>query len=176
MLRQFATDDVDPLCVLFGDPRVTRYLYWEVRDRATSQWALERSLNYPIELGAENVLPVAVTLADNGELIGDFMLRWKDDEHRQGEMGGTLLPREHGRGYATEVYGALLAIGFNTYQLHRIEGKCDARNTASIRSLEKAGLHEEARLVENEFVKGEWTDEVVMAIRRSQWTESASHP
>jgi RimJ/RimL family protein N-acetyltransferase len=35
--------------------------------------------------------------------------------------------------------------------------------------LEKVGLQREAHLIENEFVKGEWTDEVVLAIRRNQW-------
>jgi RimJ/RimL family protein N-acetyltransferase len=67
------------------------------------------------------------------------------------------------------VYHELLEIGFENYQLHRIIGRSDGRNAASIRSLEKAGLHQEAHLVENEFVKGEWTDEVVLAIRREQW-------
>jgi RimJ/RimL family protein N-acetyltransferase len=32
------------------------------------------------------------------------------------------------------------------------------------------GLREEAHFIENEFVKGEWTDEIVMAIRKSEWS------
>ncbi len=89
-------------------------------------------------------------------------------------MGGSLNPEYHGRGIAAEVYRELLQIGFVQYSLHRIVGRCDVRNAASIRSLEKAGLHQEAHLVENEFVKGEWTDEVVMAIRREQWEQRSS--
>jgi hypothetical protein len=36
----------------------------------------------------------------------------------------------------------------------------------------KGGQVREAHLIENEFVKGEWTDEVVLAIRKSQWEDS----
>ena len=40
------------------------------------------------------------------------------------------------------------------------------RYAAPIRSLDKTGLHREAHLVENEFVKGEWTDEVLLAFEK----------
>jgi RimJ/RimL family protein N-acetyltransferase len=84
-------------------------------------------------------------------------------------MGGSLHPDVHGRGYAGEIYRELLTLAFDKYDLHRVIGRCDARNAASIRSLAKAGLHQEARLEENEFVKGEWTSEVVMALLQREW-------
>jgi len=34
--------------------------------------------------------------------------------------------------------------------------------------VEEIGLHQETHLVENEPIKGEWTDEIVMAIRKSE--------
>jgi RimJ/RimL family protein N-acetyltransferase len=117
----------------------------------------------------DNALLVAIELRDTQRLIGDFMLRWHDDEHRQGEIGGSLHPEHHGQGYATEVYEALLELAFDEYDLHRVVGRCDGRNAPSVRSLEKAGLHQEAHFVENEFVKGEWTDEIVLAILQSEW-------
>jgi RimJ/RimL family protein N-acetyltransferase len=171
-LRRFEPGDVDALSVLYGDERVVRYLYWEPADRDNTIARLEQSLDRPEGVVADNVLPVAVVLNEDGRLIGDFMLRWHDDEHRQGEIGGSLLPSAHGNGYATEIYHVLVRLGFEQYGLHRIAGRCDGRNTASIRSLEKAGLRQEAHLVENEFVKGEWTSEVVMAIRRGEWAEN----
>jgi RimJ/RimL family protein N-acetyltransferase len=168
-LRPFEPDDLDDVASLYGRADVTRFLYWEPRDRDESLAALERSMHRTVEIIDDNVLPVAVVLTDTNRVIGDFMLRWTTNEHHQGEMGGSLHPDYHGRGLAGEVYDALMDIGFVQYSLHRIVGRCDTRNTASIRSLEKAGLHVEAHLVENEFVKGEWTDEVVLAIRRDQW-------
>jgi RimJ/RimL family protein N-acetyltransferase len=168
-LRRFEHGDLDALCAIYADERVARYLYWDVRDRETTRDVLERKIGQPTEIVDDNVLPVAVVLRDSGELIGDFMLRWTRNEHRQGETGGSLLPAVHGRGFATEVYAELVTVGFTTFNLHRVFANCDGRNHASIRSLEKAGLAREAHLIENEFVKGEWTDEVILAIRRDQW-------
>ena len=168
-LRRFELSDLDALYAIYSDERVARYLYWDVRDRAGTAEVLSRKMAAPVELVDENVLPVAVVLRESGTLIGDFMLRWARNEHRQGETGGSLLPAVHGRGFASEIYTELIALGFTQFGLHRIFANCDGRNHASIRSLEKAGLHREAHLVENEFVKGEWTDEVILAIRRDQW-------
>jgi RimJ/RimL family protein N-acetyltransferase len=168
-LRRFQLDDLDDLAVIVGDESVNRYLYTEPRDRNETLAALERRLERPDAVGDDNVLHVAVELLETGRVIGEFMLHWQTDEHLQGEMGGSLHPDVHGRGYASEIYGALLELAFTTYGLHRVVGRCDGRNAASIRSLEKAGLHREAHFVENEFVKGEWTDEVVLAIRASEW-------
>jgi RimJ/RimL family protein N-acetyltransferase len=168
-LRPFQPNDLDDLAAYYGLPEVSQYLYWGPRDHEESRAALERSLQRPQEIIDENVLPVAVVYNETNRVIGDFMLRWITNEHLQGEMGGSLNPKYRGRGLAVEIYGELLRIGFTQYSLHRIVGRCDGRNAPSIRSLEKSGLHHEAHFVENEFVKGEWTDEVVLAIRREQW-------
>jgi RimJ/RimL family protein N-acetyltransferase len=169
ILRRFELSDLDELAELYADADVCRYLYWEPRNKEQTLEMLERKIARSDDHEIENVLPVAVALGDTNQLIGDFLLRWKADEHSQGEVGGSLLPQHQGRGYAVEIYAELLHIGFEKANLHRIVGRCDARNVASIRSLEKAGLHQEAHLIENEFVKGEWTDEVILALRRSEW-------
>jgi RimJ/RimL family protein N-acetyltransferase len=168
-LRRWERSDLDDLALIYASEDVARYLYWPVRDRGRTLAALERSIQRPFEIVDENVLPVAVVLRETGRVVGDFILRWINNEHRQGEMGGSLHPQHHGKGLAVEVYRELLEIGFGQFSLHRIVGRCDARNVASIRALEKAGLVREAHFIENEFVKGEWTDEVVLAIRKAQW-------
>jgi len=154
---------------LYSRDDVNRYLYWEPMGKDQVAAILKTRLNRPRDIIDKNVLPVAVVLRANNRLVGDFVLRWTVNEHRQGEIGGSLHPDVHGQGYATEVYDELLALGFLEHNLHRIMGRCDARNVASIRSLEKVGMKREAHLVENEFVKGEWTDEVILALRRDEW-------
>jgi RimJ/RimL family protein N-acetyltransferase len=170
-LRPFRDEDVDDLSLLYAREDVTRFLYWGPRDREATQEAIQRNTQRPQEIIDDNVLPVAVVHSSSGRVIGDFMLRWLRNEHFQGEIGGSLHPDFHGQGLAVEVYRELLDIGFTQFSLHRIIGRCDGRNKPSIRSLEKAGLHLEAHFVENEYVKGEWTDEVVLAIRRNQWDQ-----
>lgn len=171
VLRPFAISDLDELALIFNDESVNRYLYSLPRDRAKTLESLEKRVAMPREVGSDNVVNIAVELRESGRLIGDFMLRWRDDEHHQGEMGGSLHPDYHGLGYAPEIYRAVLELAFDDFDLHRVFAQCDGRNSASIRSLEKAGLHQEAHLVENEYVKGEWTDEIVLAILQREWRE-----
>src|SRR5438128_1534770 len=120
--------------------------------------------------GAGPALTLAADLAQTGEVVGHCMLVWHSQEHEQGEVGYVFNPAFQGRGLATEAVGALLRLGFDGLGQHRITGRLDARNVASARVLERAGLRREAHLVENEFVKGEWTDEVIYAMLRSEWS------
>jgi RimJ/RimL family protein N-acetyltransferase len=168
-LRRFELGDLDDLALIHSSVGVNRYLYTEPRERTASLESLERRLAEPEETSDDNVIHVAVELQETGRVIGEFILRWLENDHQQGEIGGSLNPEYHQQGFASEVYEELLVLGFMTYGLHRVVGRCDARNAASVRSLEKAGLHSEAHFVENEFIKGEWTDEIVMAVRRDEW-------
>ena len=167
-LRPFEDRDLGALTYLLADESVNRYLYSSPRTAEEARESLVRRHARDADPD-DPVINVCVSLRGTDEMIGDFMVRWDHDEHRQGEVGGSLLPEHQGRGYATEVYGVLLEVAFDTLGLHRVVGRCDARNVASVRSLEKAGLSREAHFVENEFVKGEWTSEVVLAIRAAQW-------
>jgi RimJ/RimL family protein N-acetyltransferase len=175
ILRRFERRDLDDLARIFQDESVNRYLYSVARTREQTKEALDKRISIPDgtdDTAIDNVVLVAIELCETQHVIGDFMLRWHDDEHRQGEIGGSLHPEHHGMGYATEIYEALLELAFEEYDLHRVVGRCDGRNAPSVRSLEKAGLRQEAHFVENEFVKGEWTDEIVLAILQSDWRTS----
>ncbi len=114
-------------------------------------------------------LNLAAVLAATGELVGDVSLIWRSSEHRQGEVGYIVDPAHGGNGYATEASRTLLRLGFEELALHRIVGRLDARNAPSARVLERLGMRREAHLLENEFVKGEWTDEVVYAMLEHEW-------
>lgn len=114
-------------------------------------------------------LLLVVLLAPDGPLIGDVDLQLISDEHRQGEIGYVFHPAHQGKGYATEAATALLRIGFETYDLHRMVGKVDVRNEASARVLERLGMRREAVFRQNERFKGEWTDEAVYAILADEW-------
>jgi RimJ/RimL family protein N-acetyltransferase len=168
-LRRFDLDDLDDLGLIVGNEEVNRFLYSEPRDRAAATALLQGLLAMPDETGADNRLSIAIELNGVKGVIGEFILWWTENDHHQGEMGGSLHPNFHGQGFASEVYGELLELAFTNYGLHRVVGRCDARNRASIRSLEKVGMRQEAHFIENEWVKGEWTDEVVMALRKEEW-------
>ena len=78
-------------------------------------------------------------------------------------------PAYAGHGYATEGAAEIVELAFSGLGAHRVSGRLDARNGASARVLEKLGMRREGLFIENEYVKGEWTDELVYAILAPEW-------
>jgi RimJ/RimL family protein N-acetyltransferase len=168
-LRPFVDDDLDALFDMQSDEEMTRYLYWGPRSREEVLIDLERIKQLTATDGEGDAIRLAAVLPDTGAVIGDISLWRTNRAHAQGEIGYVLHPAYHGHGYATEACEALLRIGFEVFGLHRIVAGADARNAASIRVMERLGMRREAHLRENEFIKGEWTDEVIYAILASEW-------
>jgi RimJ/RimL family protein N-acetyltransferase len=81
------------------------------------------------------------------------------------------LGHHHGRGLVREAAVVMLRLGFRELGLHRIIGRCDGRNTASARLMERLGMRREAHFRQNEIVKGEWTDEYVYAMLAMECAE-----
>jgi RimJ/RimL family protein N-acetyltransferase len=166
-LRQFEPGDLDALHEMFSREDTVRWLYEDPPTLEQDRARLERRMRN-LRFGVTgDALGLAAVLRDDGTLVGDLSLFLHSAEHRQGEIGFIFHPDHQGRGYATEAAGALLDVAFDTFDLHRVAGRLEARNVASARVLEKLGMHREAHLVENELVKGEWQSEVVYASLRA---------
>lgn len=169
LLRPFTDDDLDAFHAMFSSKEVVRYLYWEPRTLDESREALERVKRMISFEGDAPGIRLAAVLPESGTVVGDISLRRVSEEHRQGEVGYVIHPDHQGRGYATEGTAALIEVGFRDLGMHRIRASADARNAGSIRVMEHLGMRREALFVENEFVKGEWGNEVVYAILASEW-------
>lgn len=169
-LRPLAMDDFDAMYAIHQRTDVARYLYWESHDRAqTKEWLAHR-VNQTRFDEVCDLIALAIQRQDTGAVIGWANLRLTSPEHSQGELGYVLHPDHHGQGFATEVAIALLRMGFEGAELHRIHGRCDGRNIGSAKVMERAGMRREAHLRENEFIKGEWTDELVYALLAKEWS------
>ncbi len=140
-LRPYTADDLDDLYDIQSRPEVTRYLLFGTRDRDEVRASLEEKIKASVLEDEGGNLTLAVVLPGSGTVIGDVTLFWTSRRHRQGEIGYAFHP-DH-----------------------------DGRNTASARVLERLGMRREAHFVQNEFIKGEWTDEIVYATLRGEWRE-----
>ena len=168
-LRLFTDDDLDALFDMQSDEAMTRYLYWGPRSRDEVRTDLERIKQLTAIDEEGDGIRLAAVLPETGAVIGDISLRRTSRAHAQGEIGYVIHPAHHGHGYATEACEAMLRVGFEKLGFHRIVASADARNEASIRVMERLGMRREAYLREDEFVKGEWTDEVIYAMLASEW-------
>jgi RimJ/RimL family protein N-acetyltransferase len=146
-----------------------RYVPYPPRDRDAVATVLERKMANTAWRREGDLLELAVTRADDGELVGDVLLALRSVEHETVEVGYIFAPAHGGQGYATEAVHALIDLAFGELGARRVTARVDVRNLPSRRLLERLGLRLEAHLVENEWFKGELTSETDYAVLAREW-------
>jgi RimJ/RimL family protein N-acetyltransferase len=164
-LRRFTPDDAEAFAAYRSDPDVARFQSWTapVPLAEAQQKVAEFAEGDP---EAPGWFQYAIDL--DGVLIGDLGLNLHENL-MQAELGFTLAPAYQGQGYATEAVRGLLHHLFVDRELHRVSAEADARNTASARLLERAGFRQEGLRLSNTWFKGEWTDDLLFGLLRSDY-------
>lgn len=112
----------------------------------------------------------AVTLLDNGELIGGLGLSVAP-RHRRAELAYWLGVSYWNQGYMTEAVGALVNYGFTKLGLHKITASHFARNPASGRVMQKIGMTQEG-LLRQDVCKGKsFEDLVLYGLLAEEWQQ-----
>jgi RimJ/RimL family protein N-acetyltransferase len=167
LIRLPRESDVAALHAYRSIPEVCRYVPFEPQ---SPDEVLARVRAAEAQLDADAPIAWAVMIdVDSESLVGDVILMTPSVEHHCGEVGYVVSPDHAGRGYATEAAAAAVDFGFGAVGMHRIIGRVDTRNTASARVLERIGMRREAHLIQNEWFKGEWTDEWNYAVLADEW-------
>jgi len=169
LIRPLTPADADGLLAYRSLPEICRYVPFEPQTREELLERIATRWTRTELTGEGQVLILGVQVRDTGALAGDVMLAWQSQEHASGEIGYVFNPDLSGQGYATEAADALLRLGFEGLGLHRIIARIDERNEPSARLARRIGMRQEARLVENEWFKGEWTTELDYAMLASEW-------
>ena len=167
-VRALHPDDAEDIHAIYSVPEVSRYLYTEPMDLAEARDYVSRRSD-PVIAAEGDGVNVAGVLRETGAVVATFYLHLVSGVHQQGEIGYVVSSAYAGRGLATEGALAMLSVGFDRWDLHRMIGRCDARNAASAAVLRRVGMRQEAEFRESEWVKGEWTDELVFAILAEEW-------
>ena len=167
-IRPLGPSDFERHFAIYANPNVVRFLYEEPFDADGAREHLKRrsSIDLPTE---GNWVNLGVVLRDGDILIGEVGLALISAVHGHCEIGYVFDPAYAGMGYATEAATVLVELAFSVLGAHRVSGRLDARNDASARVLERLGMRREGQFVENEYVKGEWTDEAVYAVLEDEW-------
>jgi RimJ/RimL family protein N-acetyltransferase len=173
-LRPLTHADADALVAYRSQLEVCRYVPFVPMDHAAVRTRIDGVWAHTEITEPGQAITLGIELTETADMVGDVILFFHSGEHRGGEVGWVLNPAYSGHGYATEAARAILGLGFEDLGLRRIVARVDARNTASQRVCERLGMRMEAHLVQNEFFKGEWTDELDFAILQSEWERQKS--
>ncbi len=172
ILREIRPTDAAFWLRHFSAPDVVEFTAFEgPADLAAAEAEIERYCTRVFREGTG--LRWGITLRGNDELIGTLGYHgWIADRDRRAQMGYDLLAEHRGRGIMTEAMRIILAYGFKTMTLNRVEVRIDPRNAASIRLVERLGFHRDAYLHESTWFHSKFVDDVVFSLLAREWRDT----
>ncbi len=157
VLRPYQATDAAHVQRLAGDRRIadtTANIPHPYPDGAAERWIAELEPAF----NAGKKITFAVTLRNTGELIGTVGLHDISRTHARAQLGYWIAVDRWGKGYCTEAVNRLVRYACDQFGITRIAAQCLARNPASARVMEKAGLRREGLLVRHERKHGAFED------------------
>lgn len=168
-LRPFSRGDVDAVYAYRKREDVARYLFDVPLSREECALAVQqRTAQVALATEGDKII-LGVELAQTGVLVGEVSLIWRSVDARQGEIGWIFDPHYHGQGYATEAANLMLDLAFGPGDIHRVSARCDVRNEASWRLMERLGMRREAHFREHAIFKSRWDEEFIYALLWQEW-------
>jgi RimJ/RimL family protein N-acetyltransferase len=168
VLRRFRAADIETFVRYRADPAIARFQSWEDFTAADGQeFFASMSRQHPGTPG--EWFQFAIELAAIRAMIGDCGLHALAEKPHEVEIGFTLAPSFHGRGYATEAVTCLLDYVFGALAKERAIAITDVRNTPSIGVLERLDFVRDPAPREPMLFKGEWCDEHLYGVEREEW-------
>lgn len=142
-LRQIHTSDANDIFRNYAqNPRVTRFLTWDVHeDIADTHAFVRRTID---ELGDGVTLPWVMRRSGDPSVIG--MIAAHVEQHRA-MIGYVLAEPDWGQGLMSEALAGVMAyLEAERPDIERVWAYCDQENPGSYRVMEKAGMQREGVL------------------------------
>ncbi len=161
-------EDTEALFHYRADPTVARYQGWRPASVAAARGFIDAQQGLVLDTPGRWVQR-AIRLRADGALIGDLGVNVPGVREESVEFGITVAPEHQRHGYASEAARALFAHVFGQLNRHRMHASVDPRNVASVAMLRGLGMRQEAHHRQSLWLHGEWVDDVVFALLRSEW-------
>ena len=138
ILGQFTEDDAALILDLNSDPEIVKYVHEPVL--TSEEQAKKIIIDIILPQYKNNLGRWATYTKDNNEFIGWCGLKYRP-EMDEIDLGYRFKRSSWGKGFATEAAKHTLTFAFNTLDLKLITGRAHIENIASIKVLEKIGMH-----------------------------------
>ena len=166
-LRPMTMRDAADIYAYSRDPEVARHVLWDAHQSLSDSKAYLRYIIRQYREGTPS--SYGIVLNATGRLVGTIGFMWYNHENKTAEVGYSLARSLWNNGLMTEALAAVLDMGFNELNLHRIEAQHESVNPASGRVMAKCGMHHEGRLRGRIFNKGRFVDVELYAILRDDY-------
>jgi RimJ/RimL family protein N-acetyltransferase len=124
--------------------------------------------------GSESDCALGIVVKEGDRLIGGTGLHGMSLSQRAATFGIVIgEPEFRSRGYGSEVTRLMVRLGFEEFNLNRIQLEVFARNDGAVKVYEQAGFVFEGRSRQAYYRNGRYIDALRYAILRSEW-ESGS--
>ncbi|GAA1946434.1 GNAT family N-acetyltransferase [Agromyces allii] len=170
-LRPPTRVDLDGVLSWRNRPEVTRWLLRTTVEPEAFAKAWLDAVEDPDQHAVVAVLDGRVVATGSLD-VHDGMGQFDGDVWRRSEglLGYLVDPAYAGRGFATDIAGALLDLAFHELGLHRVTAGCFADNHASWRVMEKLGMRREQHGVRDSWhAELGWVDGYTYAILAEEW-------
>lgn len=169
VLREITLEDASFWLRNFSDPEVVELTAFE--PPVDLDAAKDEITQYAIRLFEQGAgFRWGITVRPSRELIGTLGYHgWVREGGSRARVGYELMREYRRRGIMTEAMRAILAYGFGSMKLNRVEVLTDPTNVRSIRLLERLGFHREGVLRENTCFRGRFIDDAIYSLLARDW-------
>ena len=170
-LRRLTMRDAEDIFRYSRDAEVARHVLWDPHrtlgdSRAYLRYMLRRYRNHePASWGIE--------WRETGQIIGTIGFMWIQSDNNAAEVGYSLARSFWNHGVMTEALRAVIAHGFGSMNLNRIEAQHETTNPASGAVMRKCGMVREGTLRQRLYNKGRYVDVELYAILRRDYGNRA---
>ena len=135
-------------------------------DKTSQTEFIEEWHGYEVFSGVAGILVIEA----DGEIIGEVDADWICKHNNWLEVGVVIYKPDYwGGGYGSEAFQLYIDYLFTNTELHRLGITTWSGNTRMIKTAERIGMKEEARIRQARTVNGKYYDIVQMGILRNEW-------
>ncbi|NLJ16665.1 MAG: GNAT family N-acetyltransferase [Clostridiales bacterium] len=173
ILRNIEKDDFSAIQSYTSDIENVKYMSFGPNDESKTRNFINECLEHSKKEPRIHY-DFAIILKDSGmgKMIGSCGI-YLDEGLYQGFLGWILHKDYWKKGYMPEVGHALLELGFDKLNLHRIYAYCNDDNYGSYRVMEKIGMRREGHFIKNqkgrEKIDPPWISTFQYAILKEEW-------
>ena len=165
-LRAIEREDLPALHKGINDPEVNKFLNSQGPISMVAEETWFNNLQERIAAGTDVVFAITV----DGKLVGNMGLHGINYRDRTATTGSVIFDKElWGKGIAPEAKMLVLHYAFNNLNLRKINSVVFVPNRQSARAILKCGYKVEGLRRQQNFVAGEYVDEIVFGLLKDEW-------